>query len=539
MDDQAFEADLSRLEDVLDDLEKVKRVHRGEKDVLFFALEYFGEEFNPSNDSNLIPKGVNYENSADFHKELCETLNDVSTRKNKKHIAQSTARGSAKSSYLTNIFATHQLVYRLRKFTVIVSQTTDSASVFLSWNSYQLKFNNKLINDFGRLLHERPSANELDNRNEFITTNDYKVTAKGLQTQLRGLRHKESRISLILVDDAESRDSTNTAELINKSKEWFKDDMMPALTEDGTVVYLGTILCYDSLLDYVIRERKDFSSRKYPAVIEWSERDDLWEEWRQIYREDRDDSVERAHEFYKDNEFEMTKGTEVLWEARWSYYDLMVIREDNGARSFASEYQGDVTDVERQLFKPEYFHYFSDRDIENMDLEYYCGVDAALGKEKGDFTAIVTGARNKATGVVYVVDVFMARVHPDIMIERVIELALKYQYEALGVEAVFALEYMADKLADELQNRGYPGHARVRKIKHRTRKELRIESMLPEIQSGRIRFHEKYRDGDEMLQFEMYGSGARQDDFPDATNMMYSTASMGEVVVRTTSKRMR
>src|SRR5690606_14651388 len=52
-------------------LVRLKRIHRGERDVLFFTYEYFSEESNADNSSNLIPAGQNFADAAKFHRELC------------------------------------------------------------------------------------------------------------------------------------------------------------------------------------------------------------------------------------------------------------------------------------------------------------------------------------------------------------------------------------------------------------------------------------------------------------------------------------
>src|SRR5699024_11349359 len=96
--------------------------------------------------------------------------------------------------------------YRHQRYIVLFSETTDVAGTFTSWGRFQLKLNEKLREDFGELLYVKPSKNELDNKYEFITTNNIKVESKGLGTQTRGLRHGNSRISLALLD--EDRKST-------------------------------------------------------------------------------------------------------------------------------------------------------------------------------------------------------------------------------------------------------------------------------------------------------------------------------------------
>src|SRR5699024_9408506 len=152
----------------------------------------------------------------------------------------------------------------------------------------------------------------------------------GLGTQTRALRHGNSRISLQLLDGLESSEATNTPELIEKSKRWFAEELVPALSQEGYAIYMGTLIGYESLLHQVIKNCKDSKSRTYSAVERFSNRSDLWEEWRRIYREDVEDSADKAYAFYKENKSEMTEGVELLWPQRWSYYELMTIQEEYG-----------------------------------------------------------------------------------------------------------------------------------------------------------------------------------------------------------------
>lgn len=533
----ALESDLTRLEHVLDEIEKVGRVHRGEKDVLYFGLTYFSEDGNADNPDNLIPEGTNYDNSADFHKMLCGMFDDISKGKKRRNVAWAVPRSHAKTAWISNIFALHQVVYRLKKYIVLFSETTDVAGDFISWGRYQLKLNEKLRNDFGELLYVKPSMNELDNKYEYITLSNTKVEAKGLGTQTRGLRHGNTRPDLFILDDLESKESTNTSELIEKSKSWFREEMLPALSREGICVYLGTILCYGSLLHYVIEHRRDFESRKLSAIRSYADREDLWKQWREIYLADDKQAADNAEAFFKENEEEMMKGVEILWPGYWSYYDLIVLKEENGIKAFNQEYQNNPTDEERQIFKPESFVEFVRSDVDHLNFDFYGGIDISMGKTKGDYSVIITIAKNRDTGICYVYDAYMSRVHPDELIRKTIEYTLKYQYQSLAVEAQFAQEFIADKMAEELQRHGYPGFTRIKHIKQRTRKELRIEALLPDIQSGRLRFL-KTLDSEMMDQFEMYPMH-KHDDFPDAVSMAYDAARSGNTIIRTTAKRMR
>lgn len=524
----AISADLDRLEVLLDELERVNRIHRGERDVLYFGMTYAGEDGNPGNGDNLIPEGINVRNAAEFHKELCGLLDEVVSGKFTHNIAWAVPRGHAKTAWLSNIFLCHQVVYRRKKYVVLISETTDVAGDFIGWTRFQLKHNEKLRADFGELLDVRPSRNETDNKYEFITTTGTKVEAKGLGTQMRGLRHGATRPDLFILDDLESKDSTNTPELVKKNKQWFNEEAMNAMSKGGMVIYLGTILVYDSLLDSVIREQKNFRSRKFAAIKQYAAREDLWDEWIRIYREDDEESPERARQFYEENEEAMLIGAEVLWPDYWNYYDLMIKKESAGPKAFAQEYQNEPTDEERQVFKEEDLVFFDDDDIADKDLLPYGAIDIAMGKEKGDFSVIASGYKNEATGVLYVRDLYVKRVHPTTLIGEATAKAMEFQYEKLGIEAVFAQEFVADELSRKLREAGFMPHLRLEYIKDKTNKGVRIEGMEPDIVSGRMRFHISLKNKlEQLIMYPMH----KHDDVPDALAMLRKVAKSGTVVV--------
>jgi predicted phage terminase large subunit-like protein len=526
----------SHVETLLADmaeLKRLKRVHRAEHDLLYFMHEYFSEDGNPGNSDNLIPVGVTVADAADFHQTLCHLLDEITTGKQRTHVAWSVGRGHAKTAYLSNGYLCHQVAFRLKQYIVEVSETTEVAGDFISWTRNQLKYNDKLREDFGEILYVQKAKNDVDNNTEFVTTTGTKVEAKGIGTQMRGLRHGNTRPQLFLLDDLESKSNTNTPELLEKSKQWFREEMLPALARDGICVYMGTIVCFDSLLDYVIKSRRDFVSRKFPAILSWAEREDLWLRWREIYRSDDPAAGEKAQSYYGENKEEMLRGAQTLWPQVFSYLDLMKIREENGVKAFNQEYLGNPTDEERQIFKPTDFTYFLESDVDGKEMYYYAAVDFAMGKAKGDFSAIITIGKNKVTGVCYVVDAFVERVHPDVLMREVVNRALKYQYEALAVESQMAQEFFAEKLELELIRHGYPAKTRMIQVKQKTRKQLRIEALLPDIQAGRLRFQKRHR----LLleQFEMYPM--THDDGPDATADAFKIASKDVKRTIATSKK--
>ena len=105
---------------------------------------------------------------------------------------------SCKTAYLSNGYLCHQVVYRLKQYIVLISETSDVAGDFISWARDQLKYNEKLSR-FRYLTSRTKSRNEVDNDKEFVTLTNTKVEAKGIGTQVRGLRHGSKRVQLYIL----------------------------------------------------------------------------------------------------------------------------------------------------------------------------------------------------------------------------------------------------------------------------------------------------------------------------------------------------
>jgi predicted phage terminase large subunit-like protein len=518
------------------ELIKLKRVHRAEVDMLYFFYEYFSEARNPGNPDNLVPTArVDMDDAPDFHVKLSRILDSVSNRNRTARIAWAASRGHAKSAYLSNAFPVHEIAFRKRRMILIISETNSGSKKFIKWVAGQLKYNLKLREDFGVLLHEQKMQNEKDSEDAFLTTNKIKMEATSLGTQIRGFRNGSQRPDLILLDDLESRDSNNTPELRQKAKDWLNQDLMPAYDPTQTaVIFMGTLVHVDSLLNYVLNERRDFIKNKFPAIIEWPKRMDLWAEFERIYKEYNPSEEELAEmesaeeematpnaraalKFYEENRDAMDEGAQVLWPDRFPLTNLFLEKQNYGSKAFNTEFQNNPLDEESQIFHPDRFYYYeAGRTFSHKDYYIGMGLDFAMGKQKGDYSALVTVAKHKITKKVFVVDAFLDRLHPDKFLEVITRKVKEYQPDIIGAEAQMAQEFFVDKLKESLQYVGYPAHNRVKKIQQRQRKELRIEAMLPDVENGNIIFN---RDHQLLLEhFERYGS-RWHDDGPDALNM--------------------
>lgn len=509
----------------LEEYNKLERVERCSDNILEFAYEYFSDEKNPGNMNNLIPEGSKIQNSAKFHVDLCNLLNVVSSTEVNKRVGYAAPRGHAKSAYLSNIFPLHQVVYDLRRYILIISETDSASKKFLEWIALQLKHNVKLRNDFGELLSPNKQGNDKDNQESFVTRTGILVESSSIGKQLRGKRNGAYRPDLLILDDLESSKNTNTHELREKNLDWFNKVVIPIGDPDNTAfVYMGTIVHAKGLLPHVL-ERADFDSRKFSAIVSEPEREDLWEKFEEMLRNVEDeDRLQNALAFYDDNKAEMDKGASVLWPQRWDYASLVIEKVSMGSRAFNSEFMNNPIDPESQLFNPESFLFADYADLVAVKpyLEYFGAWDIAMGKNnRSDYNAIIVIGRDKRTGVLYVVDAWAKKVPAHKALEVALDKIKEYGPKIFAVETVASQHDLYRQLRDLLiKERIY--NVKLKPVINRSRKEERIESMEPLFENGAIRFmrHQRLL----LEQLEQFPNGDN-DDLPDCLQMVVDVSA--------------
>ena len=552
-------ADAGYLEEYYEkatELERLERIHRCEVDTYEFALEYFSEGRNPGNAGNWEGFDITSKEEAPaFHVEMTDIIDKVSSEEKNAKVAVAAPRSHAKSTWYTKDFPIHQVVYRLRKYIIIISETPSVATANMEWIRGQLKYNEKLRRDFGGLLSPQDQANDKDNSEEFIAWHkegEHKrqltlVQAASTGQALRGRNWNGSRPDLIICDDLEDArpgGNASTPEQRDKLRDWFSQTVMALGDPKGertAFVVVGTTVHFESLLMTILHKRSDFQSKVYRAIIDEPVRMDLWEECRQIYIErENANRLADADEFYQRNKDELLRGSKVLWGDVQPLYKLMRWKWDNGSKAFNTEYMNNPIDEDSMIFNPNTFTYWDDvnpsKEFPHSDYVISMGVDMALGKERGDYSAITVVAKHKETGIIYVVDSYGDRIKVGEFIGVNVDKVLEWQPDVIAVESVAAQEFFADTLKYELANEGYPSFTRMKKIYSRARKELRIEALLPIIENKTLQFS---RNHSLLLeQFERYGQGSA-DDLPDSLEMAVSASTEREAVIRTVKRMNR
>lgn len=511
------EHDKARCLQAIKQLAVEKRKLRCEYDVLFFMYEYFSDDRNPDNEDNLVPEGTKYEDAPAIHHELCNKLNELNSKPTKK-ICQSMPRGHAKSAILSNAFPIHQIVFKKRRYIIIISETEGMSRRFVEWISGQLKHNKKLRADYGVLLHENKMANESDNLEGFITLSNIKVQAASMGKQLRGSRHGSVRPDCIIGDDLESSKNTNTPQLRERNLHWYNSVVQPMGDPARTCfVYMGTLVHAGGLLPAIL-QRSDYDSAIYSAIVSEPERQDLWEHVEKILRDVENPNREyEADKFYYENKEEMDRGARTLWNERFTYYELMKIKINIGSKAFASEYLNKPSDEESCIFKKDMFTFYKESDLNEKlkqnQLELYGFWDIAIGKnQRSDYNAIVIVGRDRYNQTLSVVDCWASKVPMHEAKRQVMKMIRHWKPRVFGIETIQAQYEMYRQVRQECMEEGLFS-TRIMAINPKGKKEERIESLEPLVESGFLRFNRGHR----LLleQMEMF-PGADHDDCVDA-----------------------
>ena len=492
---------------LLKEKNKRDRIKYASKGIMEFGKTYFPEYFTLR-----VPE-VHTEIYNDLESMMQETRDTGVGH----HYAVALPRGCAKSTILDFLFPLYCMCFSLKKYILIISASQDLANTFLGTIKDELEFNVRLLEDFGCL------KGDIWNAENFSTANNVKVQALGSGSKVRGLRNKESRPDLIIMDDLENDEGIRSPEQRKKLDDWFFK-AVSKLGDKGTdFIFLGTVLHYDSLLVKVL-DNAAYTSKKYSAVINWSSNPELWGEWEKILTNMEDkDRVIHAKEYFEERKKEMLAGTKVLWEDKYSYYDLMFMKVTEGDASFNTEMMNNPINPEDAIFSRSWFKFFKLDDIKHefKYMELYGAVDASMGKKNtSDYSAIVILGRSRRTGQMYVLEANIKRRHPDKIIDDIAEIVDYWQtligkrFMAFGVEDIAFQSFFKDTLRARLMQKNV--YLNIVGVTNTQDKQLRIERLQPDVKNGYIWFQKDQYLLLEQLEFFPL---APHDDGPDALEM--------------------
>lgn len=460
--------------------------------------------------SNYFPHYVRSSSRSQLHNYLFEHLPQVLQQPSSVHLAIAAPRGEAKSTLVSQLFTLYCLVAQKKRYALIVMDSIDQAYPMLEAIKVELEFNQRLRVDFPEIAGQ----GRVWQAATIITKANQKVQVAGSGKKLRGLRHGAYRPDLVVLDDIENDEQVRSPEQRDKLHDWLKKTVLPlgAAGDKLDVVYIGTILHYDSVLNRTLSS-KAWKTAKFKALIRQPDDMSLWDKWEDFYL---NEGEAVADAFYSKNKSAMDKGAVVSWAAR-PILTLMKIRARDGHATFDSEYQNDPLSSDDAMFANA-LTYWTELPGE---LVYFGALDPSLGKAGAsrDPSAILVGGYHRETGKLYVIEAQVKKRLPDLIIEDVIRMQKQYHCQRWFVETVQFQEFLKDELVKRSAQRGIPVPATA--TKPNTDKMLRIESLQPHMANGLILLHSSQAT---LISQLRHFPKADHDDGPDALEMLWRNA---------------
>ena len=148
-------------------------------------------------------------------------------------VAIAAPRRHAKSTAITLAYVLASLLFRNKRYVLIVSDTVTQATQFLNDVKKELADNDKIKTLFG--IQSFPKDAEDDFIVEFADGEQFRVTAKGSEQKMRGLKWNNKRPDLIVGDDLENDEIVLNSDRRQKFKRWFYGALVPSLAVGGVI----------------------------------------------------------------------------------------------------------------------------------------------------------------------------------------------------------------------------------------------------------------------------------------------------------------
>lgn len=425
-----------------------------------------------------------------FHLELW----DLFTSQNK-YVAAAAPRGHGKSTAITYAYLLANVLFRERRFVIIVSDTESQSVNFLGDIKTELKENEDLINLFN--IKGFVKDTESDIIIEFDDGHTFRIIAKGAEQRLRGTKWNNLRPDLIICDDLEGDEAVYNKERRDKFKRWFYGALIPSLSKDGIVRIVGTILHLDSLLNTLMPEESLKSTVVEPLrTFNFVTRN----QWKSVRY--------RAH----NQDF-----SEILWPTRFSKEHFVALKEDFTNKGLADVYSQELLnypiDEGTSYFKRADFIEQNKFDKEKRK-RYYAAVDFAVSTiARSDYTVIAIAGIDE-DGIVHIEDIRRGRWDSLEIIEEMFSVQKRYTPDLFVVEKGTIEKSVGPILRAEMLKRN--SYLNLYPMTPTQDKQTRARSFQARLRAGSIRFDKTadwYQDlEDEMVRFPK----TRHDDQVDA-----------------------
>ena len=367
----------------------------------------------------------------DFHREWWELCTS-----DDKFIAICAPRGHSKSTTITVVYSLTAVLFRNRKYVLIVGDTEAQAALFLGQIKQILLDSSAIHGLFSLKLNDVGEPDlikdtETDMIGQFEDGAMFRIIAKGAEQKLRGMLWDGSRPDLVVIDDLMNEELVMNKARRDKLRRWVYGSLLPCRSEDGIIRFVGTPMNMDDPLESLMPRENDKNT-----VIEDLKTYSIKKKgmWRSIK--------------YRAHTPDLGK---LLWPQRKSPEDFRQLRQDfidqGIPEVYACEYLCNPVDDSIRFFKRSDFATITEED-RKKDKNYYITADLVISeKDRADYSVFVVGGMD-SNGLLHVVNVIRERMDGLTIVQTILALQKLYTPVAFGIE-----EMMISKAIGPFLNR--------------------------------------------------------------------------------------
>lgn len=356
------------------------------------------------------------------------------------------------STAMTHAYVLAMMLFRVRDFCLLVSDTEGQAVEFLGDIKAELNGNEALRSAFGiKKLLKDTETNVIC---LFADGAMFRIQAKGSEQKVRGLKWRNKRPNLIVGDDLENDEIVMNPERREKFRRWFMNALIPCGSDDCLVRIVGTVLHLDSMLQRLL-EDPTWKSLRYEA---------------------------------EDGEF-----GNILWPEQFPEARLRRIRDSYAAQGdiegYYQEYLNRPIGDENTFFRREDF-LDEERDKEGNkllpNLVHFAAADFAISEsQKADFTVIMVGGMDP-DGFLHIVDCRSGRWDSEEIIEELISVQRRYDPVVFTFETMTIDKALGPFLDREMRRQKV--YLNVNKVTPTKSKTARGKSIQGMMKAGLVRW---------------------------------------------------
>ena len=387
-----------------------------------------------------------------------------------KFVAIGAPRGHAKSTAITLSYTLAAVLFRERKFVLLVSDTESQSAFFLGNIKKELSDNDDIKKLFG--VSHFVKDTETDVVVEFDDGQQARIIAKGSEQKLRGINWDNRRPDLIICDDLESDEAVMNADRREKFRKWFNGALLPCRSKDGIIRIVGTILHMDSMLERLM-------PKSYDKTVIRSELKEV-----NSLRSFNYSAKYKAH----NHDF-----TEILWPAykskEWLQQERASYIAQGMGEVYSQEYLNIPIDETASLFRKADFREWKEKDLVGKPLHYYISCDLAVTlKQKADWTAFVIGGVD-AEGKLYILEVIKERMDSLTICDTILSLNKRFDPEFFVLEKGMLVNSILPVLNQKMISEN--NFAIIHTISPSTDKVTRAQSIRARMRSGNVFFNKE------------------------------------------------